>query len=423
MSHLFKNVKVVQPGSDLNGKTIDIHVSNGIIEKIGSDISIENATVFEREGLCVSSGWVDLLSNFMDPGYEYKENLTSGLNAAASGGFTAVAVMPDTEPVIDSAAQVNDLLRRSEQHQVFLLPVGSISKRLKQDSLAELFDMSSNGAVAFCDAKKHLANSDLMRIALQYAKGAGLNVWSFPKDASIAGVGYMNEGLTSTLSGIKGVPSLAEELAVARDIQLSEYTGCPVHFPMISCKGSVDLVAKALASGVKVSAGAASYHLKYTDEDLIDLDSNLKTDHPLRSKKDKEALIAAISDGIVTSIVSDHTPQDYEAKVLEFGHAEYGMINLQTSFAMSRSSSLGLDSIIASFTNGPREILGQVIPSLMEAERAELTFFCPDETWTFTKELNQSLSNNSPVLGVELVGRPIAIASAGKVTFGAGTCE
>ena len=420
MSHLFKNVKVVQPESDLNGKTVDILIINGIIEKIGSGLSNDKATVVAREGLCVSSGWVDLLSNFMDPGHEYKETLNSGLDAAASGGFTTIAVMPDTEPAIDGAAHVNDLLRRSEQHQVSLLPVGSISKGLKQEKLAELFDMACNGAVAFCDAKKHIANADLMRIAMQYAKGAGVRLWSFPKDASIAGIGYMNEGVTSTMCGIKGVPALAEELAVARDIQLSEYTGCAVHFPMISSKGSVELIKNGQANGVKVSAGTSSYHLKYTDEDLMELDSNLKTDHPLRTKADQDALINAIAEGVITSIVSDHTPQDYEAKVLEFGHAQYGMINLQTSFSMARSSALSIDSIVNGLTTGPRKILGQKVPELKESAKADLTFFCPDEAWTFSKELNRSLSNNSPVLDVEVIGLPIAIASAGKVSFAYG---
>ncbi|MFT4682287.1 MAG: dihydroorotase, partial [Flavobacteriales bacterium] len=310
--------------------------------------------------------------------------------------------------------------RRSEQHQVSLLPIGSISKGLKQQKLAELFDMASNGAVAFCDAKKHIANADLMRIAMQYAKGAGVSLWSFPKDASIAGTGYMNEGVTSTISGIKGVPALAEELAVARDIQLSEYSGSAVYFPMISSKGSVELIKNAQAKGINVSAGTSSYHLKYTDEDLLELDSNLKTDHPLRSKADQDALIDAIADGLITSIVSDHTPQDYEAKVLEFGHAEYGMINLQTSFSMARSSKLSIESIVTGLTSGPRKVLGQETPQVTESGKADLTFFCPDEAWTFSKELNRSLSNNSPVLGVEVTGRPIAIASAGKVSFASG---
>ena len=420
MSHLFKNVKVVQPESDLHGKTVDILITNGIIEKIGSGLSADKATIVEREGLCVSTGWVDLISNFMDPGYEFKETLNSGLDSAASGGFTAVAVMPDTNPVIDGAAQVNDLLRRSEQHVVSLLPLGSVSKGLKQEKLAELFDMASNGAVAFCDAKEHIANADLMRIAMQYAKGAGVSLWTFPKNASIAGTGYMNEGVTSTISGIKGVPSLSEELAVARDIQLSEYSGCAIHFPMISCKGSVELIKNAQANGLKITAGISSYHLKYTDEDLTDLDSNLKTDHPLRTKVDQDALINAVSSGVITSIVSDHTPQDYEAKVLEFGHAEYGMINLQTSFAMARSSTLSVESIVTCLTTGPRKVLNQEIPELIETAKADLTFFCPDEAWTFSKELNRSLSNNSPVLDVELTGRPIAIACAGKVSFASG---
>lgn len=420
MSHLFKNVRVVQPESDLHGKNVDILITDGIIEKVGPDISSDKATVVEREGLCVSTGWVDLLSNFMDPGNEFKETLSSGLDSAASGGFTAVAVMPDTDPVIDGSAQVNDLLRRSAHHQVSLLPVGSISKGLKQEKLAELFDMAKNGAVAFCDAKQHIANANLMRIAMQYAKGAGVSLWSFPKNVSIAGTGYMNEGVTSTVSGIKGVPSLAEELAVARDIQLSEYSGCPIHFSMISSKGSVDLVKNAQDNGLKITAGISSYHLKYTDEDLMELDSNLKTNHPLRTKSDQQALIDAVSSGVITSIVSDHTPQDHEAKVLEFGHAEYGMINLQTSFAMARSSGLSIDSIVSGLTSGPRQIIDQEMPELKESTEADLTFFCPDETWTFFKELNRSLSNNSPVLDVEVTGRPIAIACGGKVSFASG---
>lgn len=418
MTYLFKNVKVVQPGTEHHGKVLDLLIKDGIIVQIGSRIVADSAAVVERKGLSVSTGWVDLLANFMDPGYEHKETLQTGLDAALAGGFSNVVVTPETQPVIDSAAQVNDLLRRASGHTCSLLPTGSISKGLKQEKMAEMFDMKANGAVAFCEGKRNIDNAELMRIAMEYAVGAGVNIWSFPKDEAIAGTGYMHEGVTSTVSGIKGVPALAEELALSREIQMSRYTGCPVHFPMISSAGSVELLRNAQVDGVKVSAGVASYHLSYTEEDLLGLDANLKTDHPIRTESDRKSLRKAVQDGVITSIVSDHTPQDHEAKVREFSNADFGMINLQTSFAMVMSETdLELDTVISAFTTGPRNVLGLAEPVIAEGETAELTFFCPDEKWVFSKASNRSLSSNSPVLGQEMTGRPIAVANNGQVSL------
>lgn len=416
MAHLFKNVKVVQPGAETNGKTLDILIEEGKITKVGRDIKDDGAKIVEREGLCASLGWIDTFCNFMDPGHEYKETLVTGLNAAVSGGFVKVVTTSDTFPAIDSAAQVNDLLHRSEGHICSILPLGCISKGMQQNNMAELYDMAKNGAVAFCDGKKHVASAELMRISMEYAVGANVNVWSFPKDANIAGAGYMHEGITSTVSGIKGVPALAEELAVSREIQMSRYTGCPIHFPMVSTKGSVALLKQAQDEGLKVSAGVASYHLRYSEEDLIDLDSNLKTDHPLRTVADRDALREAVASGVIATIASDHTPQDTEAKVREFSQADYGMINLQTSFAMAMGGTgLKVEDVITALTMGPRNVLGMDVPVISEGEIAELTFFCPNEKWTFNETNNRSRSQNSPVLGKELVGRPVAVANNGQV--------
>ena len=416
MAHLFKNVKVIQPGADANGKTLDILIEEGKITKIGSGVKDDQAEVIERDGLCVSLGWIDTFSNFMDPGHEYKETLGSGLNAAAAGGFVKVVTSSDTVPVIDSAAQVNDLLRRSAGHVCSLLPLGCISKGLNQNELAEVYDMAQNGAVAFCDGKKHVASAELMRISMEYAVGANVNIWSFPKDVNIARNGYMHEGVTSTISGIKGVPALAEELAVSREIQMSRYTGCPVHFPMISTQGSVALLKQAQEEGLKVTAGVASYHLRYSEEDLMELDANLKTDHPLRTVNDRNALREAVAGGVISTIVSDHTPQDTEAKVREFSQADFGMINLQTSFAMAMDGTgLKVEDVVTALTLGPQRVLGLDIPEISEGENAELTFFCPDEKWTFTKANNRSHSQNSPVMETELTGRPVAVANNGQV--------
>lgn len=416
MKHLFKKVKVVLPTSSYHGKQVDILICNGKVRSVANNIESDDATVIERDGLYVSAGWVDLMSNFMDPGHEYKETISSGLDAAAAGGFTHVAVLPSTVPVIDSSAQINDITKKAQHHAVELLPIGCITKGLEQQSLAEIYDMDRAGAVAFCDGKEHIHNADLMRIAMEYAVGIHASIWSFPKDRSVAGRGYMNEGPVSTMAGIKGTPGLAEELAVGRDIQLSGYTGCPVHFPMISTAGSVELVRKAQEQGLKVTAGVSSYHLMFSETDLKDLDTNLKTDHPLRSPQDREALKQAVNTGVVSTIVSDHTPQDHEAKVLEFGHAAYGMINLQTSFAMANSAAhLDVDKVIGSLTTGPREVLGMDQPILEEGCNADLTFFCPEQKWIPTVENNRSRSVNSPVIGNELTGKPIAVACGGAV--------
>lgn len=412
---LFKNVKIWQPGNPLHGKTQDILISKGRIAEIGKKIT-SKAKTFERKGLHVSIGWIDLLSYFADPGFEHKETIQSGLSAAAAGGFTKVAVLADTDPVIDSGAEVNHLFKKAQGSLTEILPIGALTKDMKQTQLAELVDMMQNGAVAFCDGKKHLANADLMRIAMLYGKGAKASIWSFPKDEQLHGNGQLNESDFSASFGMTTTPALAEDMAVARDLMLAEYTGSSVHFAMVSSAASVELIRSAQKKGIKATASVASHHLMYTEKDLAELDSNLKLDLPLRSESDRKALIKGLEGGVITSIVSDHRPQDIECKQKEFSLADEGMINIQTSFAASRtklSDANGLATILTGLTIGPRAILRMKEPKI-EKGTDELTFFCPNETWQFTKENNRSLSNNSPMFGVDLTGRAVAVCGQGQ---------
>lgn len=415
-STLFKQVKVWEPESPIHGKVYDILITDGQIAQIAEKLE-SDAETFEREGLCVSIGWVDLLSSFMDPGFEHKETVQTGLDAAAAGGFTKVAILPDTDPVIDSGAQVNHLFKKAEGHITEILPIGALTKDLDGKHLAEMVDMMQTGAVAFCDGKQHLANADLMRIAMLYGKGAKAAIWSFPKDAKLHGNGQINESEFSAALGLSTTPALAEDLAVARDLMLAEYTESPIHFAMISSAGSVELIKNAQKKGIKATAAVSSHHLMYTENDLAGLDSNLKTDLPLRTEADREALIQGLKDGVITCVVSDHRPQDIECKQKEFGLADEGMINLQTSFAAARSilsKGKEIDSALAGLTTGPRRALGLPNKSVLPGAD-ELTFFCPDETWQFTKENNRSLSNNSPMFDVDLKGRAVAICNRGRL--------
>jgi dihydroorotase len=419
MQILLRSVKIIDPNSSHNGKTVDILIDDGIILEIGKEVEAPTANeIIEGEDLRVSTGWVDMYATFGDPGREHKEDIESGLNAAAQGGFTKVAVSPEAEPAMDNKSAIEYLLTRASGHVVDTLPLGGITKGLKGKELAEMFDMQSSGAVGVSNGKHSIEDAKVQNLAFQYGKNLKLRVYSFCQDVRLANGGQMHEGEVNTRIGLKGVPALAEELAVSRDLYLAEYSNVHVHISHVTTSGSVELIRRAKAKGVEVTASVPSHHLLLTDETIEDFEPNFKVSPPFRGNEHLQALKAGLADGTIDAIISDHEPHEIEAKFSEFSIAEPGIIALETAFSTaleSLSGELSLEQILDKFTNGPRRILNLKQPEIQKGKAAELTVFSPSLKWTYAKEGVKSLSKNSPLIDRELIGLPIAVINKGKI--------
>ncbi|NQX96693.1 MAG: dihydroorotase [Flavobacteriales bacterium] len=407
MNALIKSAKVIDSNSKFNGKTVDILIEKGIISKIGKDLKNPNKVdEISFKDLHISAGWFDMRANFCDPGHEYKEDLNSGLKAAAKGGFTGVMVMPDTTPVNSTKSGIEYILNKTKGNIVDALPAGSLSHNCEGKEIAEMYDMHSAGAIAFTDNKKSVSKSSLLNRSLLYSQSFNGLIIDFPNDKELSNGGQMNEGVVSTQLGLKGIPALAEELMVTRDIYLAEYCNARIHLSNISTKKSVTLIKEAKKKGLRITADVNSYHLLLDETELLNFDNNCKVTPPLRTKEDIKALIAGVKDGTIDVICSDHTPEDIENKQCEFDHAAFGMINLQTSFAAANTNGkIALEDLITKITSAPREILGLNVLEIKEGEQANITLFNPTEKWSLKKESIVSKAKNTPLIGRELTGK------------------
>ncbi|MFZ4785844.1 MAG: dihydroorotase [Flavobacteriales bacterium] len=411
MKTLIKSAIIVDPRSALHLKKRDLLIEDGVIIKIAAKIDEKKAEIIDAKGLHISSGWIDLRAQFRDPGEEFKEDIFSGLDAAKEGGFKAVVVMPTTTPAVDTKTQVEYLLRKSESHVTSLLPTGTLSAAGEGKQLSEMYDMANAGAIGFTDDKSNVG-TELMTRALEYSSNFDGLIMTFPHDPGVNPGGMINEGSTSVKMGLKGISSFAEEIRLSRDIELLRYCGGRMHVSLISTAGSVDLIRKAKRDGLHITAAVAAHQLMFTDEDVASFDSNLKVMPPFRSENDRKALIRGLKDGTIDAIVSDHSPEDHEHKVLEFEYANYGISSIQTCFATANAAlekHLTIEQIIEKFTAGPARVLGLELPVIEEGEDAFLTLFCPNETETFSKEKWRSKSINSPFLDKPLHGKVIDV--------------
>ncbi len=417
MKLLIKSAVIVSKGHPLNGKKTDILIENDVITSISNNIDIKDAEVFTADNLHVSIGWMDMRANFCDPGFEHREDLHTGLNAAAKGGFTAVALVPSTHPPVHSKSQVEYILKNTQGTITQVFPMGCISQNREGKDMAEMYDMKLAGAVAFTDDKRPVQNAGLLLRALQYNKLFNGLVINFAEDKYIAADGKVNEGITSTKLGLKGIPALAEELMIERDIYLAEYADAPLHFTCISAARSVAIIKKAQQKGLKITADVAAHNLYFDDSVLENFDSNYKVKPPFRTQTDIAALIEGIKDETISVICSDHSPLEIELKDREFDHAGFGIIALQTTFATANAAlknKVKLEDWLETITRNPRKILGIEIPEIKEGVKANLTLFNPDLNWELKPEDIVSKSKNTPFIGKKLNGKPLAIINKGK---------
>lgn len=406
---LLKKATIVDPNSKHNGTVKDVMIENGVIAKIGDSLKADTGTtVIEEKNLHASPGLFDMHASFREPGHEYKEDLESGVNAAAAGGYTGVALMPDTHPPVDNKAAVEFVINRTKGKAVDVYPCGTLSHQLEGLELAEMYDMHTAGAIAFTDHKKSVNTAGLLYRAQLYAANFGGLVMTFAQDESISPNWQMHEGIMSTSIGLKGLPAISEAIRIKRDLSVTEYNEGVLHFSTISAAESIALIKSAKEKGLRISCDVAAHHLLLNDESLHDFDSNYKVSPPLRGEEDRLALIEGIKNGVIDAICSDHQPEDVENKRCEYEHAAFGMIGLQTAFSAALTALQGvlsLEEIIQKMAINPRTILKLDVPIVNEGFAANLVLYNPEEEWVFEKKDILSKSQNSPFLGKTFKGR------------------
>ena len=417
MNILLKSARIINAlNKDLHLKKRDILVKNGIIEKIAAQINVPKATkIVDLKNLHVSLGWFDSSVSFGEPGYEERETISNGLTTAAMSGFTDVILNPNTYPVADSSSDIVFLKNASLGYATNLYPLGTLTANGKGEDLAELYDMGNAGAVGFYDFKSPITNSNLLKIALQYVQNFDGLVYSQPMDTKIAGKGMVNEGTVSTKLGLKGIPALAEELQIVRDLFILEYTGGKLHIPTISTANSVKLIADAKKKGLDVGCSVAIHNLYFTDEVLEEFDSTYKVMPPLRTKKDAKALIKGLTDGIIDFVTTDHIPLNVELKRVEFDNASYGSIGLESAFGLLNQI-FDVGQTITFLTKG-KERYNLETNNLVEGNKACLTLFNPDGEYIFEKENIFSASKNSMAMGQTLKGKVYGILNNNQLVL------
>lgn len=431
MNILLRSVKIVDKGSPLNGQVRDLLLQDGRIASIGEGLETEDAEVREGKGWCVSPGWVDMRVASRDPGYEHEEDLDSVRRAAARGGFTEIVLLPNSKPVVDAKDTLNYVRQPRLNHPVRVHVAAAVTHKAEGVDFTEMIDLHHAGAVAFTDGEIPIQNADILLKALLYLRPLNALLINRPEDQQLTLFGQMNEGITSTLLGLKGMPALAEEMMLSRDLKLLAYATEKVgpqpqgdeddsaqkqlpqlHVSLLSTARAVALIREAKSQGLPVSCDVAAHQLVYDDTALMDFDTNLKVNPPFRAPSDIAALREGLADGTIDCLVSDHSPHDEESKNVEFDQAAFGITALETTFSLAQMhSDLPLEDIVEKLTTCPRKILRLPAATIAEDQPANLTIFAPEETWTFDKSFSKS--KNSPFLGQELRGRVVGVVNGG----------
>jgi dihydroorotase len=379
------------------------------IEKLEGEVD-KNVEVINCKGLLASEGWIDLKCFNGEPGLEHKENLESLDNTLSKSGFVTAVLLPNTEPSIQTKNEVEFLRNKTKEFFTRIEIQASVTRDNKGEELTEILDLQHHGVQVFGDGLVPLANSDRMMKVLQYLQKFDGILFDHSYDPLLSIFGQMHEGVVSTKLGMKGIPALAEEVAIQKNIEILRYAGGNLHFQTISAAGSVELIRRAKKEGLSVSADVSLYQLLFSDEDLVSFDTNMKVEPPFRSEKDRKALIEGLKDGTIDAIVSNHRPQDFDAKHLEFDYASNGMIGLQTFLPalVKLSQELDWPLLVDKITQGPKRVLR------INDSFTSLTVFDPTAKWVFDKKSNTSLSSNSPWFNQELTGKVKYVINGSK---------
>lgn len=416
MNLLLKSATIIDAQSEHHEKKRDLLITNGIIEKIATTIkNPDNRKEIILDNLHISQGWFDSSVSFGEPGFEERETIENGLKTAAQSGFTAAALNANTNPVIDSKADIKFILSKAKGNAVKLYPIGALTKNGNGIDLAELYDMHNAGAIGFYDYQKPVANPNLLKIALQYTQSFNGLTIAFSNDENISKNGVANEEVAATKLGLKGIPALAEELQIARNIFLLEYTGGKLHIPTISTEKSVTLIREAKKKGLAISCSVSINNLLLNDDTLESFNSNLKLLPPLRSKSDQKALLKGLKDGTIDGVTSDHNPIDVEHKKMEFDHAMFGSIGLESCFGALRSVVSTTEAV--TFLTRLKNTFGISDAPIAENSKANITLFNPDLEWTFTENEIVSSSKNAALLGKKLKGKAYGIYANKKLVI------
>jgi len=420
MNLLIKGGRVIDPSQKLDA-TLDVLVENGIVKEIGSGLAAPTgAETIDAAGKYVVPGLIDMHVHLRDPGLEYKEDIVSGTRAAAAGGFTSVCCMPNTKPTIDNKAIASYIINKARTEGFAnVFPVGSITYGLSGDRMSEMGELKEAGCVAVSDDGRPVNNPELMRRALEYARGMGILVITHAEELSLVGEGVMNEGFTSTEIGLKGIPRIAEDIATARDVMLAEYTCSPIHIAHVSTEGSVRIIREARARGVQVTCETAPHYFTLTDDAVRGYNTNAKMNPPLREAADVAAIKAGLKDGTIDAIATDHAPHHLDEKDVEFDAAMNGIIGLETSLPLSlklvEEGVLTLAVLIEKMSCNPSNILGLNRGTLKAGSIADITVIDPAARWTVEADTLASKSKNSPFLGWNVQGAAACTVLAGRV--------
>ena len=407
--------RVIDP-ANRRDEIADVWLQDGLITAPQADIPA-HAELYDVQGKWVVPGLIDMHVHLREPGQEYKETIASGTNAAAAGGFTAVACMPNTKPINDEASVTRFILEKAQSCKARVYPVGAISRRSEGLGLAEYGEMKKAGIVAVTDDGVPVVDSQLMRRAMEYAGSHGLLVMSHAEEPALCRNGSMNEGLISTRLGLRGIPAAAESIMVYREVALAELTGARVHICHVSTEASLAVIAMAKKRGVNVTAETAPHYFSLTDEAVLGYSTNAKMNPPLRSEFDRQAIRAALTDGTLDAIATDHAPHSVLEKEVEFNMAANGIVGLETALplglALVREGLFGASRLIELMSTAPARILGVAGGTLREGAVADITVIDPDLQHVFSAEASCSKSKNSPFLGWQLQGRAVMTFLAG----------
>ncbi len=423
MKIILNDINLFHPEQKLNEKNTSVLLEDGVISKIGNlkPNDFEEAEVFEFAGKYIVPGFFDMHVHLREPGNEDEETVVTGCNAAANGGFTGVACMPNTQPAIDSAETINFIKGQAQTHLVDVFPIAAATVGREGEVLSPMAELFEAGAVGFSDDGVAIKSASILRKVLEYSHMYDMPVIEHCEDETLAG-GAMNEGLNSTLLGLPPIPSVAEDLIVSRDIQMAEYTGGKVHIAHISTKNAVQLVREAKAKGLKVTAEVTPHHFSLNDDTVKTYDTNFKMNPPLRTQKDVDAILEGLKDGTLDCIASDHAPHSIEEKEEEFQYAPNGILGLETEIGLTFSELfhkkiLELKDIVEKLSINPRRILNIPVPKFDVGQEANFTILDTDAVWTVDIKKFKSKSKNSPFDKKLLTGRALAVINNRKMFY------